>query len=501
MTRRHRGRSDVVSRDVARLGPVPALLCAALVGAGLLAAPPATAAPQQSPGQTAPPAARTPAPARGHHLMMDTASAPSLTTMRQWRASSPYRAIGVYVPVAEGFDNRHDKQQVNLTAAWVDEVLAGRWQVLPIYVGLQSPCPTSANVGRFRRLSGNASTARGQGSAAAADAAASVRRLGLPATSPVVYDLEAYTSGDARCTAAVQAFLAGWTSRLHAAGLRSGVYGSRSSTIADVTSAARDASYAAPDVLWVATANGRADTTFDTPPAGMWSGRRLNQFALGVTRSYGGVALNIDESAVQDSVWDRTPPRLVAPGPRPATKATRIRLGWRSVDPSGVAHYQVRLRRGHGRWKQPRDLRRTTRTSRTLSVRPGERWCFQARATDRVGNTSAWSPVRCAARFGDDRALRPGRGWTRIGGGYLGTGTRASRPGAVLRGPRVSGTRVGLVLRGRGTVAVLIGGRRVGELRGGGTRWLTLPATRSGRLTLRTTTRRTVVVDGFAVTP
>ena len=54
-----------------------------------------------------------PAPA-GSQLMFDAASAPSLATMKAWLAS-PYRTVGVYVPVAPGTDDRHDKVQSNLT--------------------------------------------------------------------------------------------------------------------------------------------------------------------------------------------------------------------------------------------------------------------------------------------------------------------------------------------------------------------------------------------------
>ncbi|GAA1965016.1 hypothetical protein GCM10009798_26580 [Nocardioides panacihumi] len=489
---------------MSRLGSFAGATVAAALAVTVLAAGPAEAARlgpiDTGPGPVGRAAGPTPSPAAGHHLMVDMATAPSSSTMQEWQAKSPYSAIGVYVDVNPSYDNRHDKVQSNLTPTWVDQVLARRWQILPIYVGLQSPCPTSSNAGRFKKISGNATTARSQGVSAATDAAGSVRALRLPATAPVVYDLEGYAPTTA-CTTAVQSFLAGWTSRLHQLGLRSGVYGSRSSTMTDVTSASQTAAYPIPDVIWEATDNGQANTTFSTPPPGMWEGRRLNQFYLGVNRTWGDVQLNVDESAVQDSVWDRTAPRLVAPQPPRATKHGRVRIGWRSVDASGVATYQVRIRHNGGRWKSPKDLRRTRQTVRAFALRPGERWCVQARATDRVGNTSAWSAPLCSTRFTDDRALRAGRGWTHVHGGYLGTGTRATRKGLTLRGKRVSGRHVAVILHGRGTVGVYIRGRLVGRVHGNGTKWITLPATRSGRIALRTETRSRVVVDGYAVTP
>jgi hypothetical protein len=226
----------------------------------------------------------------------------------------------------------------------------------------------------------------------------------------------------------------------------------------------------------------------------------MNQFYLGVDRLWGDVKLNIDESAVQDSVWDHTAPRLVAAQPPRATKRGRVRIGWRSVDASGVARYQVRIKHNRGAWKYPKELRRTKRSAQLFALRPGERWCVSARATDRVGNTSAWSAPRCTTRFTDDRALKAGRGWTRVRGGYLNTGTKTFRKGVMLRGKRVSGTQVGVILHGRGTVAVLIGGRVVGQVHGNGTKWITLPANRSGRIAFRTLTRGKVILDGYAVT-
>ena len=490
---------------MSRLGLLASATVALALTVTVLTGGPASAAFPAAPSDTGPgpvgrAAGRTPAPARGHHLMMDTATAPSSSTISQWQATSPYSAVGVYVDVADRYDNRHDKVQANLTPTWVDQVLAGRWQILPIYVGLQAPCPTSSNVGRFKKMSGNASIARSQGAAAASNAAASVRALRIPATSPIVYDLEGYASTSS-CAKAVQSFLAGWTTRLHQLGLRPGVYGSRLSTMTDLTNATMSASYPAPDVIWEATDSGNADTTFSTPPPGMWEGRRINQFYLGVNRRWGGIQLNIDESAVQDSIWDRTAPRLVAKQPPRATRHRTVRIGWRSADASGVSHYQVRVRHNRGHWRSPKGLRRTRTDVRAFTFKPGERWCVSVRATDRVHNTSAWSAPRCTTRFTDDRSLRAGRGWTRVRGSYLGTGTKATRKGVVLRGKRVSGRRVGVILHRRGAVAVFIGGHRVGQAHRRGTTWITLSSTLSGRIAIRTLTRGRVVVDGYAVTP
>ena len=485
-----------------RLGStLAALLAATLTGAVLTAAPahasplaidgPSDSESAATPRATAP----VPAPAPGHQLMFDTCDTPSISQIRTWQHYSPFKAIAAYIPARSDFDMwycRDHASRSNLTAAWVDQVLAGGWNIMATQVGLQAPCSKFS-----KRMSSDASTARAQGVAAASDAAARVRALRIPATSPIVADIEAYPRGGS-CTTAVQSYVAGWATRLHQLGLRSAVYGSKASTITDMVHSPTTR----PDVIWVANYNGEANTSFDTSlmPAGMWAGLRASQFTGGTTRTYGGVTLNIDHDAVQVSVWDRTGPRLAAKQPPRATKAKRVRIGWRAVDPSGVRSYQVRFRHNGGHWRSSKKLRHTKRTNQVFSFDPGDRWCVQSRATDRVGNTSPWSPARCTSRFRDDRSLKAGKGWKRVHGSYLGTGTRTVRRGAVLRGKRVSGRYVGVILHGRGTVAVLIGGHVVGTVRGDGVRWIALPSARSGRIALRTVTRGKVVVDGYVVT-
>jgi hypothetical protein len=489
---------------VPRLGSVVCATVATAVAATLLAASPSHAASLAvaGPPDLPPPVTqRVATPAPGHHLMLDTCDTPSAQAIAAWQRYSPYKAIAAYIPARSDYDMwacRNNASRSNLTPAWVNQVLGGGWNLLPIQVGLQAPCSTFS-----KRMSANASTARSQGVAAASDAAANVRALRIPATSPVVADIEAYsTPAGSNCATVVQSYVAGWTARLHQLGLRSAVYGSKASTIRDVVAASASASYARPDVIWVANYNGQANTTFDASvmSAGAWAGRRISQYNPNIARSYGGYALTIDEDAVQDSVWDNTAPRLVAQAPPRATKHAKVRIGWRSADASGVARYQVRIRHNGGRWTSPKALRNTKQANKAFSLKPGERWCVQARATDRVGNTSAWSTPRCTTRFRDDRTLHAGRGWTHVHGSYLGTGTKAVRKGVTLRGKRVSGRYVGVILHGRGTVDVLIRGHVVGQLHGNGIKWLTLPAVRSGRLALRTAKRGKVVVDGYAVT-
>ncbi|UDY24442.1 DUF1906 domain-containing protein [Nocardioides sp. Kera G14] len=435
--------------------------------------------------------ARTaPAPAAGHILMLDTATTPALSKVQAWQRSSPYKAIAVYIPEQARFDVRYDKVQTELDASWVHAVRAGGWQVLPIYVGLQAPCSTFS-----KKMSPDPGTARSQGIQMAADAAASVYRLGLPVGAPIAFDLEAYPTSNARCTAAVQAMLGGWTQRLHQLGRNSSVYGSVSSTIRDVLAASQVATYPKPDSIWVARWDGQP-TTNTTEFAGGWAGRRMRQFAGGGNETYGGVTLNIDESAVQPGAFRLPPPDRTAPtlavGAVHTTRASHTTLRWRMHDSSGIARYQVQIRTG-GRWRTPKGFKKTKRTATRVAIRAGGRVCARARGTDRAGNTSAWQTT-CTYRWNYGARFH-GKKWKRSGNSLTMT-----RP-TVATGPRVSGRRIGLQLRGGVPVEVRVGGHVIGTVRGNGVHWITMPSARSGRLQVRPLKRGRLVIASYIATP
>jgi hypothetical protein len=427
-----------------------------------------------------------PAPAAGTQLMVDLASAPDATTMAAWQQSSPYRAIGVYLPVNPLVDDRHDKVQANLTPDWVAAVRADGWQVLPIYLGLQAP-PACLR-GSFHAMSADPATAQVQGVAAAEDAARAATALGLPANVPIVDDLEGYGAG---CSTQVQAFLLGWTTRLHELGRTAAVYGTASSVAADLLAAAGQPGYVEPDAIWLVTTDGTADTAIPGLPATAWHGRRANQFAIGVDRSYGGLELNVDDSAVDDAWWSLTPPAkrpdttapVVAMGTAPRVLAQRAHgqatFHWAAVDDaSGVASYEYRLRHargGHrlGAWSAASPA---AAAQVTIPVDRGRQWCVQARATDRAGNVSGWSSQACTSR----PAKAPRHPVRRL------------RLGRVVRG-----VSLGVQFRKPGAFVVRIGHHRVGRIAGHGLVWLSLPR-RTGVVTLTATHK--VAVSGYVLT-
>lgn len=214
-------------------------------------------------------------------LGFDSCATPSATTMSAW-ASSPYRAVGVYV----GGTNMACSQP-NLTSSWVSAETAAGWHLIPTYVGLQAPsnsCGCAAI---------SPSAAGSEGAAAATDAAERASAVGVGPGNPIYFDMENYSRGGTN-TSAVLTFLSAWTTQLHALGYISGVYGSSDSGIADLA-AASGTGYTEPDDIWIADWNGEQNTSDPNVPAGDWSGnQRLHQYNGGNNETYGGVTLNID---------------------------------------------------------------------------------------------------------------------------------------------------------------------------------------------------------------
>ncbi len=229
-------------------------------------------------------------PARSSHAStftgrgFDTCTTPSASQMSAWH-SSPYRGVAVYI----GGVNMACAQP-SVTRAWVAHEIASGWHLAPQYVGLQAPFNKCGCQG----VSTNTRTAQAEGIAAANDAVAHVRRLGILPGNPIYYDMEGYADGGAN-TSGVLAFFSGWTSRLHSDGYLSGVYGSVLSTQHDLVTKYHTG-YREPNDIWMANWNYRRTTHDPHIPAGEWSHhQRLHQYAGGHNESYGGVTLNIDD--------------------------------------------------------------------------------------------------------------------------------------------------------------------------------------------------------------
>jgi hypothetical protein len=248
--------------------------------------------------------------------------------MSAW-ASSPYRAIGVYIG---GLNSACS--QPNLTASWVREQVAAGWHLIPTYVGLQSP---TSSCGSCAKLSPSSATS--QGSDAAADAVNLGQAVGIGPGSPIYFDMEAYTRSTS-ATSATLSFLESWTTRLRALGYEAGVYSSSASGIADLASRL-GTGYTEPDDIWIANWNGMKSTSDPFVPDSAWSDhQRIHQYRGGHDETYGGVTINIDNNYVEGATAGASPSSEDPEGhldsvgsPRPGQVSV---TGW-AFDPSAPA--------------------------------------------------------------------------------------------------------------------------------------------------------------------
>ncbi len=229
-------------------------------------------------------------------LGFDACTAPSSSTMSSWLRSSPYGAIGVYI----GGLNR-GCTQANLTSSWVSRQTAAGWQLIPTYVGRQSPTSSCTSCAFI-----TPSRAAAQGSDAADDAVAAARGVGIAPGSPIYFDMESYTRTSS-ATKTTLTFLSAWTERLHTLGYTSGVYSSSASGIVDLAEAV-DGPYELPDDLWFANWNGNRDSTDPYLPRGVWANhQRIHQFRGGHDETYGGLTINIDSNYVDGATAPAAP--------------------------------------------------------------------------------------------------------------------------------------------------------------------------------------------------
>jgi hypothetical protein len=239
-----------------------------------------------------------PSPGRFTGEGFDACTAPSQATMDAWLAASPYRAIGIYF----GGINR-GCTQANLTPAWVATQQAKGWHLMPLYVGLQAPCTTSSK----RNLIDPANAAA-QGRAQAEDAVAQATALGLARESMLIYDMEAYTTGDATCRSAVLTFMSAWTARLHDLGYLSGFYSSMGSGVVDQVAAYKSYGYVRPDYVDFARWDNISTVSDIGIPASYWSPqRRIKQYRGDHLETWGGVTINIDNDYLDVAPLPATP--------------------------------------------------------------------------------------------------------------------------------------------------------------------------------------------------
>ncbi|MFJ3825307.1 glycoside hydrolase domain-containing protein [Streptomyces nodosus] len=218
----------------------------------------------------------------------DACTAPSLAAMKAWNTGF-YGAAAVYV----GGKNRGCAQP-NLTASWVKSVSAQGWKLIPLYVGAQPPCQTSANPERL-----TAATAASLGASDAKDAVAKASALGMKAGSAIYLDMEPYDTTDKACNDAVLTYVRAFTKGLRDKTYRAGYYGFTSSSAKAVATATDKTDL--PGNLWYALWDGKNTTTSDWPwgKTQYTDHSRAHQYMVNSKETRGGHTITVDRDA-----WD-----------------------------------------------------------------------------------------------------------------------------------------------------------------------------------------------------
>ncbi|MEO5625171.1 MAG: glycoside hydrolase domain-containing protein, partial [Dokdonella sp.] len=216
-----------------------------------------------------------------NHKGFDQCAAGTVAQMQSWWTSTPWSDANIYI----GGSNRGCAQS-QLTPAWVKAIFAQGWHLIPTWVGPQAPGSGCSGCGK---MSSTPATARLQGIAEADLAIAKVKTLSLQQATVIYYDMEGYSPS----SAAVSAFVDGWTARLHELGSTSGVYGGASNANTDWAAIANP-----PDAVWIASWDGQARVT---PISGLsnsnWANQqRIHQYQGGHDETWGGVTFNIDSN-------------------------------------------------------------------------------------------------------------------------------------------------------------------------------------------------------------
>ncbi|WP_326775012.1 glycoside hydrolase domain-containing protein [Streptomyces sp. NBC_01445] len=285
--------ADLASRGLATF-PDSALDDDATLDAPAPAPGPAPA-PAEGPSTSEPllPSLSNPRTFRG--LAFDTCMAPSLDTMRRWRASK-YGAVGVYY----GGRGRACPHQPRLGHRWMKGVQRLGWRVLPVYVGSQSPCV----VERHKKVYRIGRHAWSEGVREGRDAVRRAWAVGIRPGSPLYLDMEAYKYRQKKCARTTLAFVRGWDRQVRAKGYVPGFYSSADSGVAHMRAAARAGVRDLPSVIWFARWHTRPRLSREPVLwRSAWSRqRRIHQYAGNVKERHGGRTLVIDRNLVHAPV-------------------------------------------------------------------------------------------------------------------------------------------------------------------------------------------------------
>ncbi len=219
----------------------------------------------------------------------DKCTAATVAQMQTWWNTSPFYDSNIYIS-----GRNRGCQQPQLTAAWVDQVSAMGWGLIPTIVGYQAPCSVSTNSAKH---SSDPAIAETQGRGEADIAISDANNLGLTQGTVLYYDMERYdeTSATLGCRTSVKAFLKGWTDRLKERGYISGVYGSPTNAVNDWINIPPASQM---DVVWLARWNNVMSVFGVAPlPDNYWTNnQRIHQYIGPRNETWGGVTFEIDNN-------------------------------------------------------------------------------------------------------------------------------------------------------------------------------------------------------------
>lgn len=223
---------------------------------------------------------------------------PTVSQLQTWWNASPYTVWNIYLGGIH-FPCRTSA----FTPAWIQAVASQGWKFSLAWVGPQAPCSIFPFAHRF---STDPNTAYWQGATEAANALSTALALGIETDIVIYYDLEPYYSTNTTCGNAVEAFLEGWTERLHADGVKAGAYASpcNSNMIEwiNIPTPLDDIWIA----HWIYDGYNPAATVWDVAckfPNNYWSNhQRLRQYSGDYTENWGGVVMSVDSNVIDGDI-------------------------------------------------------------------------------------------------------------------------------------------------------------------------------------------------------
>lgn len=226
------------------------------------------------------------------HMGWDACGATVAKAQAFW-SNTPYWNMGLYLG-----GSAYATGCKRWTTAEVNRLRAQGWQFLPLWVGPQAPC-----TGFSSRFSSTRSTATSQGRNEAIAAYNKIVSLGWnTAGTPIIYDLEAFNTGNSRCLNAAKAFINGWDAQMHVApAQKAGVYGS--SCASGLSSYASIANV--PDFITGADwDNIKTTTNLACVASNSWSHQqRHKQYRGGHNETWNGVTMNVDSDCSNGPVY------------------------------------------------------------------------------------------------------------------------------------------------------------------------------------------------------